>query len=197
MSRNVFIGDQEYFPGIGRIGYEGPGTDNPLSFKAYDPERVVAGKTMEEHLRFSVAYWHTFCGAGGDPFGPGTREYDCVHNMLVVLANGGLGSGGLNFDAKARRESTDLEDLFIAHIGGMDAYARALVIADRIRADGRLEAIRSGRYSSFGTGHGRRFERGELVLAELRDIAASGGEPERRSGKQEWVENLVNDYMFS
>jgi len=446
MSRNVFIGDREYFPTVSPVQYEGPGSDNPLSFKAYDPEREVGGKTMEEHLRFSVAYWHTFCGAGGDPFGPGTRVfpwsggpsamadaekrldaafefftklnvpfycfhdrdmapegdsvaaseanlarlvglarerqqetgirllwgtanlfshprymnggatnpdfavvahagaqvkvaldatvelggqnyvfwggregyaclfntdtkkelehfarflemardygrsigfegtyliepkpmepmyhqydvdaqtvigflrhfgldrdfklnieanhatlaghssehdlqmavdagllgsidanrgnpqngwdtdqfptnlYDCVHNMLIVLANGGLGSGGLNFDAKARRESTRLEDLFIAHIGGMDAYARALVIADRILADGRLDAFRSERYSSFRDGEGQRFERGELTLADLRDIAAGAGEPERRSGRQEWVENLVNDFMFT
>ena len=74
MSRDVFVGDTEFFPGIGRIGYEGPGSDNPLSFKAYDPARVVAGRTMEEHLRFAVCYWHTFCADGGDPFGPGTRR---------------------------------------------------------------------------------------------------------------------------
>ena len=75
MSRSLFIGDREYFPGIGRIEFEGPGSDNPLAFKAYDPDRVVAGKTMEEHLRFAVCNWHTFCADGGDPFGPGTRVH--------------------------------------------------------------------------------------------------------------------------
>jgi len=446
MSRSVFIGDQEYFPGIGRIEFEGPDSDNPLSFKAYDPGRLVAGKTMEEHLRFAVCYWHTFCADGGDPFGPGTRHrpwsvssdsmenarnktdaafeffsklnvpfycfhdrdmapegssvaesesnlktlvalakerqeatgvqllwgtanafshprymngastnpnfsvvahagaqvkaaldatvelggqnyvfwggregysclfntdtkkelehfgrfltmardygrsigfegtfliepkpmepmyhqydvdaqtvigflrhhgldqdfklnieanhatlaghssehdlqmcvdagmlgsidanrgnpqngwdtdqfptnmYDCVHNMLVVLAAGGLGSGGFNFDAKVRRESTNLEDLFIAHIGGMDAYARALVIADNILDDGRLSQIRDRRYDSFRQGEGQRFEAGELSLGDLRDIAAGNPEPVLESGKQEWVENLINDHMFS
>lgn len=445
MSRPVFTGDREYFPGIGKIPFEGPGSDNPLSFKAYDAQAVVAGKTMEEHLGFSVAYWHTFCGNGADPFGPGTRRfpwdqgrdpmeqarrrldaafefftkltvpfycfhdrdmapegasvreseanlaalvalarerqqatgvrllwgtanlfshprymngaatnpdfavvahagaqvkaaldatvelggrnyvfwggregysslfstdtrrelehfarflsmardygrsigfegtyliepkpmepmyhqydvdaqtvigflrhfgldgdfklnieanhatlaghssehdlqmaadagmlgsidanrgnpqngwdtdqfptnlYDCVHNMLVVLGAGGLGSGGLNFDAKARRESTDPEDLFIAHIGGMDAYARALRIADRIVTDGRLAAFRAGRYASFEAGDGARFEAGALNLGDLRDLAAAGPEPVTRSGRQEWVENLVNDFMF-
>ena len=446
MSRSLFIGDREYFPGIGRIEFEGPGSDNPLAFKAYDPDRVVAGKTMEEHLRFAVCYWHTFCADGGDPFGPGTRVhpwrvgedrmanarakaeaasefftklnvpfwcfhdrdiapegdsvaeseanlrelvdiagvrqqatgmqllwgtanvfshprymngastnpdfavvahagaqvkaaldatvelggqnyvfwggregyaclfntdtrkelehmgrfltmardygrsigfegtfliepkpmepmyhqydvdaqtvigflkehglqddfalnieanhatlaghssahdlqmaadagllgsidanrgnpqngwdtdqfptdmYDCVQNMLVVLAAGGLGSGGFNFDAKVRRESTALEDLFIGHIGGMDAYARALVIADRIISDGKLDEFKAARYASFNSGAGQQFEAGQLGLADLRDIAAASGEPANTSGRQEWVENLINDYMFS
>jgi xylose isomerase len=78
MSRSLFVGEKEHFPGIGKIAYEGPDSDNLLSFKAYDPARIVAGKTMEEHLRFAVAYWHTFCGGGGDPFGPGTRKYSAA-----------------------------------------------------------------------------------------------------------------------
>lgn len=445
MSRSLFIGDREYFPGIGKIEFEGRGSDNPLAFKAYDPNKVVAGKTMEEHLRFAVCYWHTFCADGGDPFGPGTREhpwrvgedklanarakadaafefftklnvpfwcfhdrdlapegdsvaeseanlqelvsiarerqdasgmqllwgtanvfshprymngastnpdfavvahagaqvkaaldatvelggqnyvfwggregyaclfntntkaelahmgrfltmardygrsigfqgkfliepkpmepmyhqydvdsqtvigflkehdlqddfalnieanhatlaghssahdlqmavdagllgsidanrgnpqngwdtdqfptdmYDCVQNMLVVLAAGGLGAGGFNFDAKVRRESTALEDLFIGHIGGMDAYARALVIADRIISDGKLDEFKAARYASFNNGAGQQFEAGNLGLADLRNIAAESGEPVNISGKQEWVENLINDYMF-
>ena len=123
--------------------------------------------------------------------------YDCVHNMIVVLSAGGLGSGGFNFDAKVRRESTDPEDLFIAHIGGMDAYARALVIADRIVSEGKLAQFTAARYASFDEGDGRRFEAGELSLGDLRDLAASGPEPALESGRQEWVENLINDYMFS
>ncbi len=446
MSRKVFTGDREYFPGIGQIQYEGPESDNPLAFKAYDPERQVAGKTMEEHLRFAVCYWHTFCATGADPFGPGTqvfpwaekddpmdrsrdrvdaafeffsklnvpywcfhdmdlstegatvaesernlaamvalakerqdatglkllwgtanvfshprymngastnpdfpvvayaasqvkaaidatvelggenyvfwggregyvclqntdtrRElehlamflskardygrsigfegtfliepkpmeptkhqydfdaqtvigflrhhglagdfklnveanhatlaghtfahdlrmaadagllgsidanrgdpqngwdtdqfpmdlYDCVHGMMVVLENGGLGTGGLNFDAKTRRESTDLEDIFIAHIGGMDSFARGLVIAERVLADKRLHDLRFGRYGSFDSGDGKRFEEGKLSLGDLRDIAASNGEPERISAKQELVENLINDHIMA
>jgi len=446
MSRSLFVGDAEFFPGIGRIEYEGSDSDNPLSFKTYDPGRIVAGKTMEEHLHFAVCYWHTFCADGADPFGPGTRfhpwgvssdkmenarnkmdaafefftklnvpfycfhdrdmapegetvaesefnlqtmvaharerqkatgvellwgtanvfshprymngastnpnftvvaqagaqvkaaldatvelggqnyvfwggregysclfntdtqkelehfarfltmardygrsigfegafliepkpmepmhhqydvdaqtvigflryygldkdfklnieanhatlaghssehdlqmcvdagmlgsidanrgnpqngwdtdqfpsnMYDCVHNMIIVLAAGGLGSGGFNFDAKVRRESTDLEDLFVAHIGGMDAYARALVIADRIISDGKLEALKAARYASFEQADGKRFEAGEMSLSDLRDIAAGNPEPTLESGKQELVENLINNYMFS
>ncbi|HEY9054176.1 MAG TPA: xylose isomerase, partial [Rectinemataceae bacterium] len=74
----LFSGDREYFPGIGRIKYEGPKSDNPLAFKYYEPERVFGGKTMAEHLRFSVAYWHSFCADGTDMFGSGTlvRPWD-------------------------------------------------------------------------------------------------------------------------
>ena len=444
MSRTVFTGDTSYFPGIVQIQYEGPESDNPLSFKTYDRKRVVAGKTMEEHLRFAVCYWHNFCADGGDPFGPGTRKhrwatnddpyvrskdrmdaafefftklnvpfwcfhdfdmawegasvaesekniqamvdlgkerqaetgmqllwgtanmfsnprymngastnpdfnvltyaasqvkaaleatvelggdnyvfwggregyaclqntntkrelehfamfltkardygrsigfegtfliepkpmepmyhqydfdaqtvigflrehdltgdfklnveanhatlaghsfahdlrmsadagllgsidanrgnpqngwdtdqfpsdlYDAVHAMMVVLEAGGIGSGGFNFDAKLRRESTDLEDMFIAHIGGMDTFARGLVIADRTIRDKRYPTLKDGRYTSFDSGDGKRFENGELGLVELRDLAAANGEPAKTSGKQELMENLINDYI--
>ena len=446
MNRSVFIGDREYFPGIARIQHEGPESDNPLAFKTYDPSRAVGGKTMEEHLRFAVCYWHTFCATGGDPFGPGTRVhpwaekgdpidrsrervdaafefftklnvpfwcfhdfdlaseggsvadseknleqmvgmarerqdatgmkllwgtanvfshprymngastnpdfavvayaasqvkaaidatvelggenyvfwggregyaclqntdtrrelehmamflskardygrsvgfkgtflvepkpmepmkhqydfdaltvigflrqhglagdfklnveanhatlaghafahdlrmaadagllgsidanrgdpqngwdtdqfamdlYDCVHAMMVVLEYGGLGNGGLNFDARVRRESTDLDDMFIGHIGAMDAFARGLLVADRVLADPRMAELRYGRYRSFDSGDGKRFEDGELSLGDLRDIAAANGEPRRRSGKQELVENLINDCIVT
>ncbi len=444
MASGPFIGNREYFPGIGSIPFEGPESDNPLAFKAYDAGRKVGGKTMQEHLRFSVCYWHTFCADGGDPFGPGTRAYPwkergaplevaedkldaafefftklgvpyyCFHDrdispegasvaeseellqhmvdlagqrqaatgvkllwgtanvfshprymngastnpdfkvvahagaqvkaaldatvelggenyvfwggregyaylfntdtrrelehmarflgmardygrsigfkgtfliepkpmepmyhqydadaqtvigflrqhglagdfklnveanhatlaghsfahdlqmaadagllgsidanrgnpqngwdtdqfptdlydtlqaMLVVLGQGGLGSGGLNFDAKVRRESTRPEDLFIAHIGGMDAFARGLLVANALLEKSELPRQRSARYASFDSGRGQAFENGELGLADLRDLAATAGEPEQISGRQEWLENVVNDYL--
>lgn len=74
MSNNFFKGGKEYFPGIGKIKYEGPESDNPMAFKAYDEKRMVGGKSMKDHLRFAACYWHTFCWDGGDPFGPGTRD---------------------------------------------------------------------------------------------------------------------------
>ena len=445
MGRNIHTGDKSYFPNVGRIEFEGPDSDNPLAYKSYDASRKIRGKTMEEHLRFAVCYWHTFCATGADPFGPGTRihpwaasddplerstqrmdaafefftkldvpfwcfhdfdmawegssvaeseknlqtmvelakerqaatgmkllwgtanmfsnprymngastnpdfavltyaasqvkaaldatvelggqnyvfwggregyaclqntdtkrelehfamflskardygrsigfegtfliepkpmepmnhqydfdaqtvigflrhhgldgdfklnveanhatlaghtfahdlrmgadagllgsidanrgnpqngwdtdqfptdMYDAVHAMMIVLEAGGFGTGGFNFDAKARRESTDLEDLFIAHIGGMDAFARGLVIADSILGDPRMKELRDDRYKSFDSGDGKRFENGELDLVALRDLAAGNGEPEQISGRQELVENLVNDHMF-
>jgi xylose isomerase len=442
MTTKTFIGHTEFFPGIGRIPYEGPDSDNPLAFKAYDENRVVGGKTMREHLRFSVCYWHTFHGGGADPFGPGTRHYpwavrpdlmdqardridaafefisklgvpyycfhdrdlapegtsiaeseerlaemvelarerqqatgirllwgtanlfshprymngaatnpdfdvvahagaqvkaaldatvalggenyvfwggregysclfnteigreldhlarflslardygrsigfegtfliepkpmepmyhqydsdaaavvgflrhyglagdfklnveanhatlagksfghelklaadagllgsidanrgnpqngwdtdqfatdvyDAVDAMLVVLAAGGFATGGLNFDAKLRRESTDLEDMFIAHIGGIDTFARALVMAHDLLENSTLTKSRQERYRSFDAGKGREFELGNLSLEDLREHAAAIGEPAQISGKQEWIENLINE----
>ena len=439
----AFIGAKEYFPGIGTISYEGPGSDNPLAFKVYDAEKKIGGKTMREHLRFAVCYWHTFCNAGADPFGPGTRRfpwekgdamataeakvdaafefftkigvpywcfhdvdmapdaddigtyeknlkhlvglakerqqatgmkllwgtanlfshprymngastnpdfnvvaraavqvkavldsvvelggehyvfwggregyaslhntdmkrelehfarfltaardygrsigfkgqffiepkpmepmkhqydfdsatvagflkqhglekdfslnieanhatlsghtfehdlqvaadhgllgsidanrgnaqngwdtdqfptdlYDTVGAMLVVLRQGGL-VGGLNFDAKPRRESTDMEDLFIAHIGGMDAFARGLEVAHALLNDSPWESWRKQRYASFDSGAGADFAAGKLGLADLAGLAAKLGEPEQISGKQERYENLLNQYLL-
>ncbi|TWT21404.1 xylose isomerase [Luteimonas marina] len=439
----AFIGAKEYFPGIGTIPFEGPGSDNPLAFKVYDAEKKIGGKTMREHLRFAVCYWHTFCNAGADPFGPGTRRfpweagdalataeakvdaafefftklgvpywcfhdvdlapdaddigtyeknlkrlvalakerqqatgvkllwgtanlfshprymngastnpdfqvvaraavqvknaldatvelggehyvfwggregyaslhntdmkrelahfarfltaardygrsigfegsffiepkpmepmkhqydfdsatvagflkehglekdfklnieanhatlsghtfehdlqvasdhgllgsidanrgnaqngwdtdqfptdlYDTVGAMLVVLRQGGL-VGGLNFDAKPRRESTDMEDLFIAHVGGMDAFARGLEVAHGLLNDSPWEQWRKQRYASFDGGDGKAFEDGKLGLADLASLAAKGGEPQQTSGKQERYENLLNQYLL-
>ncbi|MBR9908808.1 MAG: xylose isomerase [Gammaproteobacteria bacterium] len=445
MKTELFIGKREYFPGISQIQYEGPESDNPLAFKVYDENRVVGGKSMREHLRFAICYWHTFCADGGDPFGPGTRTYawkektdplaaaedkidaafeffskmgvpyycfhdrdispegssvaesekflqhmvelaqerqqasglkllwgtanafshprymngastnpdfnvvahagaqvkaaldatvalggenyvfwggregyaslfssdpgreqehmarfltmardygrsigfkgnfliepkpmepmyhqydvdaqtvigflrhhgldrdfklnieanhatlaghtfahelkmctdagmlgsvdanrgnpqngwdtdqfptdlnDTVQAMLVILADGGLKSGGLNFDAKVRRESVDQEDLFMAHIGGMDSFARGLLIAQNILDNSPMTDFIKQRYSSFDSGKGQAFEQGKLTLTDLRNHAAEVGEPAATSGKQEWVENLINDYMF-
>ena len=443
MSTQPYIGAKEYFPGIGRIPFEGRGSDNPLAFKVYDANKVVGGKTMQEHLRFAVCYWHTFCNAGHDPFGPGTRHfpwessspmasaeakvdaafefftklgvpywcfhdidlapdaddpaqyeknlkhmvglakarqdatgmkllwgtanlfshprymngastnpdfavvaraavqvkaaleatvelggehyvfwggregyaslvntqmkrevdhfarfltmardygrsiglkgnfliepkpmepmkhqydfdsatvagflkehglekdfklnieanhatlsghtfehdlqvasdhgllgsidanrgnaqngwdtdqfptdlYDTVGAMLVVLRQGGL-EGGLNFDAKARRESTDLDDLFIAHIGGMDAFARGLEVAHGLLNDSPWEQWRKERYASFDSGAGQQFERGALSLVDLAALGAKSGEPKQVSGKQERYENLINQYLL-
>ena len=114
----------------------------------------------------------------------------------MVLNQGGIAPGGLNFDAKARRESTDLEDLFIAHIGGMDAFARGLLVADRLRQNGKIAAFRKARYASFDSGKGKDFAAGQLGLAALRDLAAANGEPKQVSGKQEMLENLVNQLVF-
>jgi xylose isomerase len=115
--------------------------------------------------------------------------------MMVVLESGGIGNGGFNFDAKLRRESTDPNDLFIAHIGGMDSFARGLVIANRVLSDSRSAKLRFGRYTSFDSGDGKRFEDGNLDFQALRDLAAANGEPQQISGKQELVENIINDYI--
>ncbi|MEZ4904013.1 MAG: xylose isomerase [Spirosomataceae bacterium] len=441
---SVTLGNTEYFKGISKIQFEGRDSDNPLAFKWYDENRVVGDKTMKEHLRFAVAYWHTFCGTGADPFGPGTKvfpwdakadavaraqdkmdaafefitklgvPYYCFHDidlvdegpnmseyerrmqaivdyakskqtasgvkllwgtanvfsnprymngastnpdfnvlahagvqvknaidatialdganyvfwggregymsllntnmkreldhlgqfltvardyarkngfkgtffiepkpceptkhqydydsatvigflrqygldkdfqlnievnhatlaghtfqhelqvaadagmlgsidanrgdyqngwdtdqfpinlselteaMLVILEAGGITPGGINFDAKTRRNSTDLDDIFIAHIGGMDAFARALVIANDILTKSAYTKLRTERYASFDSGVGKDFENGKLTLEGLRDYAFANGEPKQTSGKQELFENILNQYI--
>ncbi len=446
MSTAYFTGNREYFSGIKTIHFEGKESDNPMAFKFYNPEKKIAGKTMQDHLRFAIAYWHTFCGDGGDPFGNktkffpwdakddpmdrakdkldaafefftkrgapfycfhdrdlapeggsviqseknlaamvdlakerqketgvqllwgtanlfshhrymngaatnpdftvvthaaaqvkaaidatvalggqnyvfwGGREgymslwntdmkrelehmamflskardygrengftgtfliepkpmeptkhqydfdvaaiigflrhfgldkdfkinieanhatlaghdfrhelqtaadagllgsidanrgdprngwdtdqfpsdvYDTIGAMLVVLGMGGFTSGGLNFDAKTRRNSSDLEDIFLAHIGGMDAFALGLEVASAIKSSSDIPTILKERYASFDSGEGTAFESGKLGLEQLRDIAVKAGEPAQISGKQEKLENEVNRILFS
>jgi xylose isomerase len=441
---SVITGTKEFFKGIPQIKYEGPGTDNPLAFRWYDENKVVAGKTMKEYLRFACAYWHSFCGNGADPFGepthlypwnekadaverakdkmdaafefitkmnlpyycfhdvdvvdytndvavnekrlhsvaeyakqkqqasgvkllwgtanvfshrrymngaatnpdfhvlahagaqvkaaidatiylggenyvfwggregymsllntnmqrekehfarflhtakeyarrngftgtffiepkpcePSKHQYDYdsetvigflrqhdLHNdfklnievnhatlaghtfqhelqiaadagmlgsidanrgdyqngwdtdqfpnnineiteaMLIILEAGGFAGGGINFDAKRRRNSTDPEDLFYAHIGGMDTFARALIVADKILQQSDYKKIRADRYASFDSAHGKAFEEGKLKLEDLRSYAVANGEPALKSGKQEYLENIINQYI--
>ena len=441
---NVVSGDKEFFKGINKISYEGLGSDNPFAFRWYDENKVIAGKTMKEHLRFAVAYWHSFCGNGSDPFGGPThifpwdeksdpverakdkmdaafefitkiglpyycfhdvdvvdygndilenerrlqalveyakqkqaesgvkllwgtanlfshrrymngastnpdfhvlthaaaqvkaaldatialdgenyvfwggregymtllntnmqreqehfaqflhkakdyarsqgfkgtffiepkpceptkhqydydaatvigflRQYDLLNDfklnlevnhatlaghtfqhelqvavdagllgsidanrgdyqngwdtdqfpnninelteaMLIILEGGGFQGGGINFDAKIRRNSTDAADLFHAHIGGIDTFARALITADNILQKSDYKKIREERYASFDSGKGKEFEEGKLSLEDLRSYAIENGEPEVRSGKQEYLENLINKYI--
>ena len=115
--------------------------------------------------------------------------------MLIILEAGGFKGGGINFDAKIRRTSTDPEDLFYAHIGGMDCFARALIVADKILSNSEYRSFKKQRYASFNEGKGREFEEGKLSLEDLRNYAIEKGEPETRSGRQEWLENLVNKYI--
>lgn len=441
---SIVTGDKTYFDPIGKIEFEGKESDNPFAFKYYNAKQVVAGKTMEEHFRFAVAWWHTLCGTGGDPFGPGTKEFPwdqaadpmqrakdkmdagfefitkigapfyCFHDidlveegdtlaeterrliaisdyalekqkasgvkvlwgtanlfsnprymngaatnpdfdvvayagaqvknaldvtiklggenyvfwggregymsllntnmkaeldhmarflhmakdyaraqgfkgnffiepkpaepskhqydfdaatvigflreydlmddfklnlevnhatlanhtfehemqvaanagmlgsmdanrgdyqngwdtdqfpnnitevteaMLVFLRAGGLQGGGINFDAKTRRNSTDLEDIFHAHIGGMDIFARALITADKILTNSEFSQMLADRYASFGSVDGQAFENGKLSLTDLHDMAHKNGELLLRSGKQERLENIINQYI--
>jgi len=164
---------------------------------------TLSGHTFEHDLQ--VASDHGLLGSidanrgnaqnGWDTDQFPTDLYDTVGAMLVVLRQGGL-EGGLNFDAKLRRESTDLEDLFIAHIGGMDAFARGLEVAHALLNDSPLEQWRKARYASFDTGAGKQFAQGALSLTDLAALGAKGGEPSQTSGKQERYENLLNQYLL-
>ena len=121
--------------------------------------------------------------------------YELTEAMLVILEAGGFKGGGINFDAKVRRNSTDPEDLFYAHIGGMDTFARALITADNILQNSDYKIVRAQRYSSFDSGMGKDFEDGTLSLEDLRNYAIDHGEPAVKSGKQEYLENLINRYI--
>lgn len=115
--------------------------------------------------------------------------------MLVIIEAGGFKGGGINFDAKIRRNSTDAEDLFHAHIGGMDTFARALVVADAVLQKSEYKKIKAERYSSFDSGKGNEFEKGKLSLTDLRTYAIENGEPAVKSGRQEYLENIINRYI--
>jgi len=120
---------------------------------------------------------------------------ELVESMLVILEAGGFAGGGINFDAKIRRNSTDAADLFHAHIGGIDSFARALIIADNILNNSDFKKLRIDRYASFDEGKGKSFEEGKLTLEDLRSFALENGEPAIISGRQEYFENIINRFI--
>jgi xylose isomerase len=115
--------------------------------------------------------------------------------MLIIIEAGGFQGGGINFDAKIRRNSTDAEDLFHAHIGGMDTFARALITADTILKKSDYKKLRKARYASFDNSKGKEFEDGKLSLEDLRQYAIDKGEPKTISGRQEYYENIINRFI--
>lgn len=164
---------------------------------------TLAGHTMMHELEVAIAanaLGSIDANRGDELIGWDTDQfptdlYLTTQIMLCVLRMGGFSTGGLNFDAKCRRESFEPEDLFHAHIGGMDAFARGLKIAHAILEDGRLDAFRKERYESFDSGIGAKIEAGEVGFSELEAYALNQGEPLTRSGRQEMLENLINEFI--
>ena len=164
---------------------------------------TLAGHTFQHEIETAAAHGllgsidantgDLLLGWDTDQFNTDVKELTLA--MVSILRAGGLGSGGFNFDAKLRRPSVDLEDLFYAHIGGFDAYALAFKLARRILADGKFTKFVAARYSSFDASFGRDIERGKLGFKELEEIVFKLGEPAPRSGRQEYLENLVNQYL--
>ncbi len=164
---------------------------------------TLAGHTMQHEMEY--AGYQGFLGSidantgdlllGWDTDQFPTDIYVTTQCMLSILKYGGL-AGGINFDAKVRRESFEPEDLFHAHIGGMDAFARGLKIAAAIRADGVLEGFVKNRYASWDTGLGAEIEAGQHSLESLSDHMLKQGEAApNQSGRQEYLENLINTYI--
>ena len=121
--------------------------------------------------------------------------YELIETMLVIIEAGGFTTGGINFDAKTRRNSTDLEDIFLAHIAGIDSFARALLISYDILEKSDYKKLRKQRYASYDSGDGKAFEQGKLSLDKLRELAVKNGEPKQISGKQELYEAIINQYI--
>lgn len=124
-----------------------------------------------------------------------TNINELVEAMLIIVEAGGFQGGGINFDAKRRRNSTDSADLFHAHIGGIDTFARALITADAILQQSDYKKIRASRYASFDSGKGAEFEQSKLSLEDLKAYAIANGEPKTISGQQELIENIINRYI--
>jgi xylose isomerase len=120
---------------------------------------------------------------------------ELVEAMLIIIEAGGFAGGGINFDAKIRRNSTDSSDLFHAHIGGIDTFARSLIIADNILQKSEYKKLRANRYASFDSAKAKEFEAGKLSLEDLRNIAIENGEPDMISGRQEYFENIINRFI--
>jgi xylose isomerase len=135
------------------------------------------------------------CQNGWDTDQFSVNLYEMVEALLVIAEAGGFGKGGVNFDAKVRRNSTDPEDLLVAHITGIDLFARALLSADAILRESEYRGMRRQRYASFDGGEGKRFENGELTFEDLRKQVTANGEPAQTSGKQELLEQIITMFM--
>ncbi len=180
------------------------GLEKFFKFNIETNHATLAGHTFNHEIEVAAAQdmlgsidanaGDMLLGWDTDQFNTDVKELTLA--MVSILRAGGLGSGGFNFDAKLRRQSIDVEDLFVAHIGGMDAYALAFKLARRILADGKFEQFVAERYSSFDADYGRDIEKGRVGFKELNKLVLSKlGEPKPRSGKQEYLENLLNTYL--
>ncbi|HKB90624.1 MAG TPA: xylose isomerase [Opitutaceae bacterium] len=179
------------------------GLEKYFKFNIETNHATLAGHTFQHEIEVAASQGmlgsidansgDLLLGWDTDQFNTDVKELTLA--MVSILKAGGLGTGGLNFDAKLRRPSIDLDDLFHAHIGGMDAYALAFKIARRILAEGKLTEFVTNRYSSYDVDFGRDIEKGKVGFKELEKIALKMPEPVPQSGKQEYLENLLNTYL--
>lgn len=164
---------------------------------------ILAGHTFQHELQVAVdagLLGSMDANRGDYQNGWDTDQFpnninELVEAMLIIIEANGFKGGGINFDAKIRRNSTDAADLFYAHISGMDAFARALIVADNILQKSDYKKLRADRYASFNSGDGAAFEQGKLSLEDLRNLAVKNGEPAIISGKQELYELIINKFI--
>ena len=180
------------------------GLEKHFKFNIETNHATLAGHTFQHEIETAAAQGllgSIDANAGDELLGWDTDQFNTNVKELTlamgsILRAGGLGKGGFNFDAKLRRPSIDPEDLFHAHIGGMDAYALAFKLARRILAEGKFKQFLKNRYSSYDTGFGRDIEKRRVGFRDLnRLVLGKLGEPKPRSGKQEYLENLLNSYL--
>jgi xylose isomerase len=180
------------------------GLEKIFKFNIETNHATLAGHTFQHEIEVAASQGmlgsidansgDLLLGWDTDQFNTDVKELTLA--MVSILKAGGLGSGGFNFDAKLRRQSIDPTDLFHAHIGGMDAYAAAFKIARQILADGHFDRFVADRYSSFDTGYGKDIESRKIGFKELEKLVLTKlGEPTPRSGRQEYLENLLNRYL--
>ncbi|MSU23564.1 MAG: xylose isomerase [Opitutus sp.] len=180
------------------------GLEKHFKFNIETNHATLAGHTFNHEIEVAAAQGmlgsidansgDLLLGWDTDQFNTDVKELTLA--MVSILRAGGLGTGGFNFDAKLRRPSIDPEDLFHAHIGGMDAYALAFKLARKILADGKFESFVSDRYASYDSGYGRAIAKRRTNFRELNKLVLGKlGEPKPRSGKQEYLENLLNTYL--
>ncbi len=176
---------------------------NDFSLNIEVNHATLAGHTMQHEMQVAVdagLMGSMDANRGDYQNGWDTDQFpndinEITECMLVLLQAGGFKGGGINFDAKIRRNSTDAADLFHAHIGGIDVFARALITADAVLQKSEFNKLRTARYESFDGGKGKDFEEGKLSLEDLRAYAIEKGEPEMKSGKQEYFENIINRFI--
>ena len=181
------------------------GLEKVFKFNIETNHATLAGHTFQHEIEVAAAAGmlgsidantgDTMLGWDTDQFSTDVKELTLA--MYSIIKAGGLGTGGLNFDAKLRRPSVDMDDLFHAHIGGMDTYALAFKIARQMLADGKFEEFVANRYASFDSGFGKEIETKKTNFRELEKIALKLGEPTPKSGKQEYLENLLFSYLHS
>ncbi|HEX9783765.1 MAG TPA: xylose isomerase [Opitutaceae bacterium] len=181
------------------------GLDKNFKFNIETNHATLAGHTFQHEIE--VAASHGMLGSidanSGDPLlGWDTDQFntdvkELTLAMVSIIKAGGLGKGGINFDAKLRRPSVDIEDLFYAHIGGMDAYALAFKKAHKILSEGKLAKVIAGRYASYDSGFGQDIEKRRIGFKELEKLVLDKlGEPTLKSGRQEYLENLLASYAY-
>ncbi len=179
------------------------GLDKDFKINIEVNHATLAGHTFQHEIQCAVdagLFGSIDANRGDSQNGWDTDQFtvnlfEAVEALLVIVDAGGFGRGGVNFDAKVRRNSTDNEDLFVAHITAMDTFARALLVADKILRESDYKRRRKERYSSYDGGEGADFEKGKLKLEDLAAIALKHQTIEQRSGKQESIEQLLTMYM--